>query len=88
MCNFCSKIFDESKIWSGRATKKNVEERDRLREFKNVLGKKYDGNYILYNASKNELDIFAETGDCFCEGVIENINYCPYCGEKLEKAVR
>lgn len=31
--------------------------------------------------------IFVNTGDCFCVGNVENINFCPYCGRKLSKEV-
>ena len=32
---------------------------------------------------ENAFHVFVETGDSFCPGILNNINFCPICGRKL-----
>lgn len=34
---------------------------------------------------KNGFHIYAYTGDSWCCGIISNIEFCPYCGGKLNE---
>lgn len=42
-----------------------------------------DGNFIRYSPNTNKFEIVAGSGDPYCDGLLEDVKFCPYCGEKL-----
>lgn len=92
MCDFCETIIDEMLwrkcIWSERSKysaeelKEAEKEYDKRKELINRTEDKFYGNYI-YKCG-DTFHILAETGDGYCEGTVDEISYCPYCGRKLD----
>lgn len=93
MCDFCENIFDE-KLWrkatwsqrekySHKELEEAEKEMDRLKAFRDRTDDKYSGDYIYHYEGK--LHILAETGDGFCEGTVDDIHFCPYCGKELKE---
>lgn len=40
---------------------------------------------IVYDPETEEFDIEIPDVDPYCGGILENVKFCPYCGEKLDK---
>ena len=80
MCDFCSVIFDGNLLFGRfRKEEKKIAQRIEWERCKALAGDNY-----IYKYDKH-INIHAETGDCFCEGCVEDIKYCPYCGRKLSE---
>ena len=87
MCDFCKYIFDYQLLYGrfrGNSQNKQMQDKEK-RIFKSM---NIDDNYLTKNCSVMDgesIDIVAETGDCFCTGIVEDIKYCPYCGRDLKE---
>lgn len=57
---------------------KNIPKTDE--EFGNM---RMDGKENIIFSEKSKFHLFADTGDSFCPGIVNDINYCPMCGRKL-----
>lgn len=55
---------------------KNDEEFGRMR---------MDGKQDIIFSEKGKFHLFTDTGDSFCSGIVNDINYCPKCGRKLSE---
>lgn len=42
-----------------------------------------DENLITYDEVLDQFDIWAAAGDPYDTGVLQDVKFCPYCGEKL-----
>ena len=83
MCDFCDYIFDYQLLYGRFSNKEKLAEQEKEREkFKTKTG--FDYNYMARNVIRDYISIVAVTGDPFCEGSVDDIKYCPYCGKKLE----
>ena len=84
MCDFCDYIFDYPLLYArtrGNSKKKQMQDKER-EIFKNK-GLDGDSNYLIHSWDGVGVSILASTGDPFCEGCVEDIKYCPYCGREL-----
>ena len=89
MCKFCESIFDGYLLWGLEERHKRQEESDKERKRMYQFNKDnpdFQENHLEFNSKESTVDIIAETGDQ--PGSIDNVNYCPYCGEKIEKRVK
>ncbi len=43
----------------------------------------HDSNIITYDRKFNTFSIEAATGDPYDASILQDVNFCPYCGEKL-----
>jgi hypothetical protein len=50
-------------------------------EFEKIRMNESEKDFIFVD--KNALHVFVDTGDSFCNGILNNINYCPICGKDL-----
>ena len=86
MCGFCKYVFDMD-LLNGRfrGNKKELQEQERkkLREYQ--AHNEYGGDFLYVERIRGEVmyGILAETGDCFQEGFVQGIRYCPMCGRGL-----
>ncbi len=72
MCKFCDKIYPDEDV----------------RDVVFCEGKYPDGGpsaFISFNKETGAYDINVDPGDPYELGVVDNINFCPYCGRKVVK---
>lgn len=50
-------------------------------EFGKIRIEKKKTDFIF--VSDNKYNIFTDTGDSFCPGIVEDIRFCPNCGRDL-----
>lgn len=84
MCGFCDYIFDMDLLngrFRGKKKELQEQERKKLREYQAHDG----GDFLYVERIEGEITygILAETGDCFQEGFVQGIRYCPMCGRGL-----
>lgn len=46
-----------------------------------------DENLISYDEKSNEFNIQTASADPYDSGLLQNVKFCPYCGEKLKTSV-
>ena len=80
MCDFCSVIFDGNLLF-GRFKKeeKKIAQKIEWECYKTLAGDNY-----IYKYGKH-INIHVKIGNCFVEGLVDDIKYCPYCGRKLSE---
>ena len=86
MCGFCKYVFDMDLLngrFRGKKKELQEQERKKLREYQ--AHDEYDGDFLYVERIRGEVmyGILAETGDCFQEGFVQGIRYCPMCGRSL-----
>lgn len=50
-----------------------------------VDGEWPDENKIVYDRKYDAFHIEAPDADPFCGGILQDVKFCPYCGESLDK---
>ena len=43
-----------------------------------------DNNLITYDRKFDQFDIRTAAGDPYDEGILDDVKFCPYCGERLK----
>lgn len=43
-----------------------------------------DNNIITYDRKFDQFDIQTAAGDPYDTGILQDVKFCPYCGEKLK----
>ena len=82
MCKFCNHIFDRELLFA-RTHKGSIKNILQIQERKLFSERENKDGYIDQYA--NVLALVVDTGDPFNVADLDDITYCPYCGENLKE---